>query len=252
MIGTWQTIPHPMVTAVLATQLDFVVLDMEHGSFSLEEIRNCINAKGQNDCAVMVRAPSLDQIMIQRIDELGPDAIMIPGICGENQFISAYLSTDISYKKGVSPYTPLNVYGDFDPTLTNPTPAYPMIEHVDMVGKMKYIVDKIMKTGYTFNLSICYIGAYDLSKSMGITGQIYSSALQSKMEELAKELRNFNIKPGCLVKSVNDIHMYLDIGYEVFAFEADCKVLMDRYEQISEDHEDLLYRSFIDDQHSHS
>ena len=233
LIGTWQTIPHPMVTEILTNEMDFCILDMEHSSFSLQDIRNCINAKANTDALVMVRAPSLDPVMIQRIDEQKPDAILVPGISTPQMFIDALYSTSIHYTKGVSPYTPLNAYGMTSPQHTPSTPVYPMIEHIDMIDGGVLLASEIAKImGFSFEAQVVYVGIYDLSRSMNIPGQLDNLELLNKMESFAKELKGFHIRPACLVKSAEGVALFEGMGYEILAWEADCKMLYDSTSRI--------------------
>jgi 4-hydroxy-2-oxoheptanedioate aldolase len=45
VIGTWSSLSSPNAISVLgATDLDFVVIDMEHGSMSFETVENMVRA----------------------------------------------------------------------------------------------------------------------------------------------------------------------------------------------------------------
>ena len=56
VFGTWTMIPSPTVTDVLArTGIDFVVIDLEHGSISWETAENMVLAAKLSNCQPIIR-----------------------------------------------------------------------------------------------------------------------------------------------------------------------------------------------------
>ncbi len=67
VIGIWNTIGSPLLTEVFSSAgLDFQIIDLEHGAFSLNKIRQHTLACLQyQKCTPLVRLPSLSEWMIQ-------------------------------------------------------------------------------------------------------------------------------------------------------------------------------------------
>jgi 4-hydroxy-2-oxoheptanedioate aldolase len=73
------TIPDPAVAALLGCNgCDYVLVDAEHGPFSLDSIRNCLEAIARTGAWSVVRVSSNDPALIKQVLELGPDGIQIP------------------------------------------------------------------------------------------------------------------------------------------------------------------------------
>ena len=85
LIGSWNCIGSPEVTEVLADSgMDFVCLDMEHSSMSLETVAHNIRAAQAAMAPPVVRVPGLGPGRnnckeIMRVLDLGASAVIIPG-----------------------------------------------------------------------------------------------------------------------------------------------------------------------------
>ena len=112
-IGTWCALPCPPVVNVIAnSDMDFVIIDLEHGPTSFETTQNMINAALVEDCWPIVRVSSNNAAHILRVSELGAQAIMIPHISSVDEACRAldYCLYHPQGQKGLGPYTRLHNY----------------------------------------------------------------------------------------------------------------------------------------------
>ena len=87
VFGTWSIIPSVTTIDIIASSgLDFIILDMEHGSFSLETISNIMKIK--RNCEIIVRLPNDREDTILRVLETGCKSILIPHIKSVKQVFS--------------------------------------------------------------------------------------------------------------------------------------------------------------------
>ena len=81
--------PDPGVSAILGgCGFDFVMLDAEHGPFTLTTLRPCIEALKATMTAVVVRTASQSEVEIKQTLDLGADGVIVPRIESADQIIS--------------------------------------------------------------------------------------------------------------------------------------------------------------------
>lgn len=81
LVGAALSIPDPALASVLGrTGFDFVVVDGEHGPFTLTSLRVCVEALDPTPAATIVRVAGNDAVLIKQTLELGVDGIQVPGV----------------------------------------------------------------------------------------------------------------------------------------------------------------------------
>jgi len=74
-------IPEPAIGSILGwSGLDYVMLDAEHGPYTLASLRACAEAIHATPAAVVVRTASQDAVEIQQLLDLGADGVLVPRI----------------------------------------------------------------------------------------------------------------------------------------------------------------------------
>ena len=75
------TIPDPGVAAILGwSGLEYVVIDAEHGPFTLESMRSCVDALAASPAASVIRVAANDQSHIKQALDLGVDGVQVPSV----------------------------------------------------------------------------------------------------------------------------------------------------------------------------
>ena len=107
-IGTWSSIPVLNIIDILGTtKLDFVIIDMEHGSVSFETLEGMIRAAYAKSISPIVRLSNSSEDEILRALETGVQSLMIPHINTPEKarFVSEFCKYRPIGKRGLSPYT---------------------------------------------------------------------------------------------------------------------------------------------------
>ena len=79
IFGIWLQLFHPAIAEMVAlVGYDVVVIDMEHGPGDLQETANMMRGISGTGAAAMVRIPSNEPVILKRLLDQGPDAVMIP------------------------------------------------------------------------------------------------------------------------------------------------------------------------------
>ena len=161
--GIWSIIPNNVVTEILSLSgLDFVILDMEHGNFSKEDIKNSIIACNLHKCSALVRVPIFELSNIQCALDSGCSGIVFPKISSKQDALKAVSLCEFSPKgnRGFNPFTRFNNYNLFRQDLYKNRESLLKIAIIET----KKGIDNLEEILSVDEIDIIYLGAYDLSK----------------------------------------------------------------------------------------
>ncbi|NTW89280.1 MAG: siderophore biosynthesis protein SbnG, partial [Desulfobulbaceae bacterium] len=81
VLGTWSMSASPIVVnAIAEADLDFVIIDMEHGPMSFETMGNMVMAAECAGSQAIIRVADASEQTILRALETGCQAIMVPHV----------------------------------------------------------------------------------------------------------------------------------------------------------------------------
>jgi 2-keto-3-deoxy-L-rhamnonate aldolase RhmA len=171
VIGIGVSLKDGMISEIMANAgFDFLWIDMEHTSITLELCDAHVSALRGTETAAWVRVPSSDPVAIKPIVDLNPAGIIVPQISNTAEAARAVAACRYP-PHGIRGYGPRRGigYGSIDnDTYLERSKEDPLvilqIEHIDAVNQIEAILDT---PGIG---SICF-GPNDLSGSMGLMGQ---------------------------------------------------------------------------------
>ena len=113
VFGTWCMLPSSFVVDVIArTGIDFVVIDMEHGTMSYETAEEMVRAAQVHQCQPIIRVGDDQENTILHALETGCEAVMVPHVAtvsAAERIVQAALYTPKG-ERGLSPYTRCHGY----------------------------------------------------------------------------------------------------------------------------------------------
>ena len=100
-VGTWQTIPSPIVTDIICSAgLDFVIVDAEHGPISFETAQEMAIACESREVSPIMRVGNINEDDILKALDIGMHGIQIPNIKNVDEALKqvrrALLDADVS------------------------------------------------------------------------------------------------------------------------------------------------------------
>lgn len=170
-LGTWINMNCPEACeAAAASGFDFVILDMEHGDFSLESAADMMRAVEAGGSTPVIRLLDASPATIQKALEAGAVVIFVSEVrSGEEarQIVRAakYPTAGI---RGSSPFIRATMHGAIDwkkytAWAEKNIMVWVMVENTDAVKD----IDAILASGVD---AIC-VGPYDLSMFLGLKGE---------------------------------------------------------------------------------
>jgi 4-hydroxy-2-oxoheptanedioate aldolase len=185
-----------VIDLVALAGYDFILLDSEHGSLSLETIANHVRAARANNLGTLLRVPEGDAAYIQRALDLGVEGIEIPHVksaADARWAVSAMRfppdGTRGMYIKGVVADYGLHGYssvGELIAAVNAETVCNIIIEDVEGVEN----IDEIVAVP---GIDFITVGPGDLSASLNLVGQPDHPVLRAAIGKVLSACRKANI-----------------------------------------------------------
>lgn len=203
-VGTWLQLPSPDVAEIMARAgYDWVAVDMEHGSFGRHGLPDIFRAIECGGAVPFARLPEASKTHIKSALEAGAQGLIFPMIESRAQLDAAIglsIYPGLDNWEGERPreyrgvgYCRANVWGkDFDgyrENLAGDLFLVAQIEHVRAVEELESIVSHP-------RLDAIMVGPYDLSGSMGLTGQFDHPEFKAVMNRIAEVCAKVGARMG--------------------------------------------------------
>lgn len=194
-IGTWMQIPSAEIAEILSasSSYEWIVVDMEHGSFSREQLPSIIRAISLNSALPFVRLQSNRPSAVKDVVDCGFDGYIVPMIEESTQLEEIYNA--IMYppngRRGVG-FSRSNQYGiNFKREVVSQQRPF----LVAMIETKKALLNLGQILNYEF-LDAVIVGPYDLSASLGICGNFESDIFKDAYLEIKRNCQDNNIPFG--------------------------------------------------------
>jgi len=200
---------------------DFVLIDMEHGNYSMETVADLIRGAKSVGIAPVIRVPHLETFFISRVLDAGAEGIMVPMTSTKEQAeaIARYSKyTPIGQRgfgtqTGQTDYKPLKAL-DFMKEANENTLIIAQIETKEAIQN----VDAILSVE---GIDVGLIGPNDLSISMGIPDQLGSEVLAQAIEKVVETAKKKGKATGIHIGNTEAIRKWRARGMTVLACSTD-------------------------------
>ncbi len=219
--GSWQQIPHPSISELLASEnYDWICVDLEHGSIDFSQLPNLFCAIEKHNVLPFARLGKSDPYHAHMALEAGAAGIIFPMINSGNQIKSLIknASWPPSGNRGVG-FSRACLYGkNFEPhkTLARNPFFVAMIESKEAVQNLESIVS-------IEDLDAIIIGPYDLSASLNLLGDFKSLEFKEILMKIKKICKKFSKPFGIHIiePSISQYHEALKEGYNFISYSTD-------------------------------
>jgi 4-hydroxy-2-oxoheptanedioate aldolase len=233
VFGPFCKIQDPAAIEIAALAgFDFVIIDMEHGPFSIESAQNMIRAAEARGITPIIRVTENNESLIMRSLDIGAHAIQVPQVCSEND--ASKVVNAVKYfpegQRGVCRYVRAADYSSFEKTVYFKFANSEVLTIVQIEG-MKSIenLEQIMKIK---GIDVIFLGPYDLSQSCGVPGLVHHEKVQTIMAHAVKAARANGIRVGTFVENEEDALKWCKLGVQYISFSVDIGILQNAYTTI--------------------
>jgi 4-hydroxy-2-oxoheptanedioate aldolase len=233
VIGTWSIIPSTVTIDIIASAgVDFIIIDAEHGPISFETAQDMAIVCESRGVSPVMRVGTINEADILKALDIGVHCIQIPNV---NTKKDVEKTVELSKyppigKRGFSPFTRAGGYSLKNAkTLTEKANKNTMIA-INIEGKEAIEdIDNILKIN---ELDILFIGLFDLSKALGIPGDVDNPIVIDYLKELTYKINASGKYAGTITTSKEKITEFLDIGIKYIVHLVDCEMLRNAYADI--------------------
>jgi len=202
---------------------DFVLLDMEHGPGTFENLQNLIRAANVAGVCPVVRVPRGSDIWIDQALDVGAGGIMIPQIDTAEQAKAAVAAAKFAPRgnRGTCRFVRSACYGGM-PGAEYFQQAQDTVVIVQAEGrKAVENLDEILSVE---GIDIVFVGPYDLSSSLGLIGQINHPKVMECIQEICDRAAVKGVKVGCFADNVHSAKRLREMGVKFLGYSCDTAI----------------------------
>ena len=225
-IGSWMQIPHSSVAEILGESgFDWIALDLEHASISYSQLPDLCRAIQLGNTLPIVRLLDGTPPNCKQALDSGAGGVIIPMVTNSEQLINL---RDSCYwpprgKRGVG-FSRANLFGkyfeQYYEEAQNPL-LIAMIENSEAVENL----DSILRVK---GLDAILIGPYDLSASLGITGDFENDKFIKIIDLIMKKCSKYKLPSGIHIVEPSEykLHEAIKNGHQFLAYSIDAVMLL--------------------------
>jgi 2-keto-3-deoxy-L-rhamnonate aldolase RhmA len=230
LAGTLLSISAPQVAEIISDSgFDWVLIDMEHSAISLESVQNSLQIMGDKILKI-VRVPGNDEIWIKRVLDTGCDGILVPMVnsAAEALKVIQHSKYPLEGKRSVG-LSRAHRFGpgfsDYVQNANRDLVIMIQIEHKEGVRN----IDEILKVK---GIDSVFIGPYDLSASMGLTGQLAHPDVKAAIELIKDKCRQAGVPYGIFGMTAETLTPEIKDGCTFVLCGVDAAILVNSYKQL--------------------
>jgi len=228
-VGAWMQLGNSSVAEIISCSgYDWVAIDMEHGSISINQLPDLFRAIiNKTKSLPFVRTYTLDPHVNQRLLDAGAAGIIFPRIDNAVQVknLVKFLNFYPIGNRGIGFSISNNFGNNLLDQIRNFKPFIViMIESLEGVKNLNEIL-KVKR------IDAVLIGPYDLSASMNLLGKFSSKKFTSVIDRILSECRKSKIPCGLHIVDAdkNNLLKKIKKGFKFLAYGMDTEILKNYY-----------------------
>jgi 4-hydroxy-2-oxoheptanedioate aldolase len=216
LLGCFLTWPVQGLPEVLGlAKFDFVVLDAEHGFFTIESIESMVRASDVAELPAVVRVPSCPAAEVGRSLDAGAAGILYPraeSAAMVRQGVEAAKYAPAG-KRGLGGVR-ANRYGTmlFEEFVREANASTVVIAQIETRGAL----DDLDAIARLDGVDVLYVGPNDLTFALGIPGKYTEPAYQRELARIAQTAKAAGKTSGIMLARADQIPALLEMGYRFF------------------------------------
>ena len=222
LIGTFvMEFAVPSIATILASAgADFIIVDLEHTTFTIETVGRIIRAARGSNLPSIVRVPAIERHFISRALDAGASGVMVPRV--ESRADVEKIVRWAKYAPEGDRGVPFGIghtdYGDFR-RLDGVKYTQQANQEIFIIGQIETApavehLGEILDSG---GLDAVFIGPYDLSTSMGVSGQLEHPVVVECIEDIISQAKARQVALGSYVNDFESGKRWLEAGVQLIA-----------------------------------
>jgi 2-keto-3-deoxy-L-rhamnonate aldolase RhmA len=245
-IGTWVSIGHPAVVETIGQlEVDFLLVDTEHTSMSLETVENLVRAveASPGDTEVVVRVPWNDPVRLKRVVDIGVAGVMVPMV--ESVDEARDLVDAVRYPpdgiRGIAGSRATGYGHRFEEYVTSANGSILTIAQIETEAGLER-ADRIAAVD---GVDALFVGPADLSGALGVFAEWDSERFVDAIGRVVEAGDAADVPVGSFKPRTDGIEEFVERGFDFLIAGKDTAFLIDgthecvrRYERALDSHGD--------------
>ena len=210
-----------VVRLLAAAGFDFVMVDTEHGPFTLETVADMVRAAKSTDLMMLARVPTADYFHVAKTLDQGVHGVMIPHTEDVQQVRMAVDATKYppmgqrSYgiRSIITDYAPSTVKEQIQRLNENTV----VIVQIESQKAIDHIEDLVSIEG----VDVALIGPNDLSISLGCPGDLNHPKMVSAISKVVEAAEKHGVAAGNHIRDMKILKEWRDRGMRVLMYSTD-------------------------------
>lgn len=229
LTGPFVRIARPEVVEMLAMAgYDFGVLDIEHGgAVNMNDVYPMILAAENRGIKLLARIPGVNETYIKWLLDLGIGGLQIPHIKTKEDAQRAveYAKFHPMGERGLCRFVRAAEFSNIpkEQYIANANSKALIVLQIEGVEGAKNIEEIASVEG----VDIIFVGPYDLSQSMGLTGQIWHPDVAKEITRIINICKSKGIATGVFTDTPEGIKHWSELGVKYLNYRIDTEMFLD-------------------------
>jgi 2,4-dihydroxyhept-2-ene-1,7-dioic acid aldolase len=226
-VGNWLSLRDPAVAEISAELgFDFVVLDIEHTTNSLETVTDMARATdaAESDTEAIVRLPWNDPVVIKRVLDTGVAGVMSPMVDDAEEARAFVEATRYppEGKRGVAGGRAARYGLEMDDYVETANDRVLTVAQVETEAGFEHVEEIAAVDG----LDGLFVGPADLSANLGMYGEYESEAFLDAVDRVVEAAHAEDKPVATLAFGREEVERYVDLGFDFMMVGTDTSHLM--------------------------
>ena len=223
-VGNWIHLPSPSVVEILSQiEMDWLVLDTEHGPYSEEALEDMIRAMRGTGVIPIVRVADANPALIKKALDRGAYGVICPLV---NTALQAELAVS------ACKYPPVGIRGVAGTRASRY--GMDMEEYfrtwndevlVACQVETREALDNVEEIAAVPGVDVLFIGPFDLSANLGLFGQIEEKSFQEAVARIQRAARDNDIAVGYYAGDATEVRECIAQGMTFVSLGSDVAFL---------------------------
>ncbi|MGQ9616287.1 MAG: HpcH/HpaI aldolase family protein [Spirochaetota bacterium] len=221
VLGPFSKTSDPALIEIMGyAGFDFVIIDLEHGPVSVETSQNLIRAAQIGGLLPIVRVKEGNLSVIKEVLDIGAGGVQVPQVRSQDDAKNAVQAARFAPQgmRGVCRFVRAARYSA-EEQFKYFKEANEAILIVQVEGKESIeCLEEILSVE---GIDVVFIGPYDLSQSLGLTGRVDHPEVVKKMREINETCLKKGVVVGTFVDTPEDARRWIDAGIRYISYSVD-------------------------------
>ena len=214
-----------MIECLGCAGFDFCILDQEHGPVGMETLQNLIRAAELAGICPIVRTQEINEVGVSHPLDVGAAGVQVPQV---NSVEDAKRAVELARfaprgRRGVCRFVRAALYTNIDRDeyfkQANETIVVLQLEG-SAIAAYKEVVQ-------LEDVDVFFIGPYDISQTLGKTGQIDDPEVQKKIREIIGIIKGAGKAVGIFADTPEQVKRWVEAGIQYIAYSVDYGIFLD-------------------------